>query len=87
MSASLHCHADGIPNPKLLWLKNGLELQPRSSKQLSLIGEGAGEAGGGGSRCILYKGSIVMFLLLSVIWIALLRSHPQWPSEARKSRE
>ncbi|KAM8897359.1 follistatin-related protein 4 [Spinachia spinachia] len=37
VSASLHCHADGIPNAKLLWLKNGMDLLPTSSKQLSLI--------------------------------------------------
>ncbi|XP_056140273.1 follistatin-related protein 4 [Lampris incognitus] len=41
VSASLRCHADGIPNPKLTWLKNGMDLQPGSSKQLSLIANGS----------------------------------------------
>ncbi|XP_061926144.1 follistatin-related protein 4 isoform X1 [Entelurus aequoreus] len=41
VSASLHCHADGIPDPKLQWLKNGADLQPRSSKQLSLLANGS----------------------------------------------
>ncbi|XP_055053162.2 follistatin-related protein 4 isoform X1 [Misgurnus anguillicaudatus] len=41
VAASLHCHAEGIPNPKLTWLKNGLELQPHGSKQLSMLANGS----------------------------------------------
>ncbi|KAJ0003864.1 hypothetical protein NQD34_010078 [Periophthalmus magnuspinnatus] len=41
VSASLRCYAEGIPDPKLTWLKNGLDLKPRSSKQLSLIANGS----------------------------------------------
>uniref|UniRef100_A0A8C9TZE0 Follistatin-like 4 n=1 Tax=Scleropages formosus TaxID=113540 RepID=A0A8C9TZE0_SCLFO len=41
MAASLHCYADGIPNPSIIWLKNGMDLQPRLSKQLSLIANGS----------------------------------------------
>uniref|UniRef100_A0A673IUA3 Follistatin-related protein 4-like n=1 Tax=Sinocyclocheilus rhinocerous TaxID=307959 RepID=A0A673IUA3_9TELE len=41
VAASLRCHADGIPNPKLTWLKNGLDLQPHASKQISLLANGS----------------------------------------------
>ncbi|KAG2455849.1 FSTL5 protein, partial [Polypterus senegalus] len=37
VSASLKCHADGIPIPKISWLKNGMDILPKLSKQISLI--------------------------------------------------
>uniref|UniRef100_A0AAV2JE17 Ig-like domain-containing protein n=1 Tax=Knipowitschia caucasica TaxID=637954 RepID=A0AAV2JE17_KNICA len=40
VAASLQCHAEGIPEPRLTWLKNGLELLPQS-KQVSLIANGS----------------------------------------------
>ncbi|XP_060621245.2 follistatin-related protein 4 isoform X2 [Anolis sagrei] len=41
ISASLKCHAEGIPNPKISWLKNGIGLVPKASKQLMLIANGS----------------------------------------------
>ncbi|NXF98882.1 FSTL4 protein, partial [Sakesphorus luctuosus] len=41
VAASLRCHAEGIPNPRISWLKNGLEIVPELSKQLSLLANGS----------------------------------------------
>ncbi|XP_054833673.1 follistatin-related protein 4 [Eublepharis macularius] len=41
ISASLKCHAEGIPNPKISWLKNGIGITPKSSKQLMLLANGS----------------------------------------------
>ncbi|XP_053319617.1 follistatin-related protein 4 [Spea bombifrons] len=41
VSASLKCHAEGIPTPKITWLKNGMDIMPKLSKQLSLIANGS----------------------------------------------
>ncbi|XP_069508640.1 follistatin-related protein 4 isoform X2 [Ambystoma mexicanum] len=37
VSASLKCHAEGIPSPKITWLKNGIDILPKLSKQLALL--------------------------------------------------
>uniref|UniRef100_A0A670J252 Follistatin like 5 n=1 Tax=Podarcis muralis TaxID=64176 RepID=A0A670J252_PODMU len=42
VTASLRCHAEGIPNPVLGWLKNGIDITPKLSKQLTLQGLGIG---------------------------------------------
>ncbi|KAE8614083.1 hypothetical protein XENTR_v10007974 [Xenopus tropicalis] len=41
VSASLKCHAEGIPSPKITWLKNGIDVTPRLSKQLTVLGNGS----------------------------------------------
>ncbi|NXK47271.1 FSTL4 protein, partial [Chauna torquata] len=41
MSASLKCHAEGIPNPRITWLKNGIDIMPKLSKQLMLLANGS----------------------------------------------
>lgn len=39
VTASLRCHAEGIPNPVLGWLKNGIDITAKLSKQLTLQGK------------------------------------------------
>uniref|UniRef100_A0A8C2T0M8 Follistatin like 4 n=1 Tax=Coturnix japonica TaxID=93934 RepID=A0A8C2T0M8_COTJA len=41
VSASLKCHAEGIPNPRITWLKNGMDIVPKLSKQLTLLANGS----------------------------------------------
>lgn len=40
VTASLRCYAEGIPSPQLGWLKNGIDITPKLSKQLTLQGKG-----------------------------------------------
>ena len=39
VAASLRCHAEGIPMPRITWLKNGMDVSTQMSKQLSLLGK------------------------------------------------
>ncbi|KAM9832922.1 follistatin-related protein 5 isoform 1-T2 [Syngnathus typhle] len=41
ITASLRCHAEGIPQPQLTWLKNGMNITPKLSKQLTLQANGS----------------------------------------------
>nr|XP_044987207.1 follistatin-related protein 5 isoform X2 [Jaculus jaculus] len=41
VTASLRCHAEGIPDPQLSWLKNGMDITPKLSKQLTLQANGS----------------------------------------------
>ncbi|XP_005006861.1 follistatin-related protein 5 isoform X2 [Cavia porcellus] len=41
VTASLRCHAEGVPDPQLGWLKNGVDITPKLSKQLTLQANGS----------------------------------------------
>ncbi|XP_076850617.1 follistatin-related protein 5 isoform X2 [Brachyhypopomus gauderio] len=41
VTASLRCHAEGIPDPQLSWLKNGMDITTKLSKQLTLQANGS----------------------------------------------
>lgn len=41
VTASLRCHAEGIPGPQLSWLKNGVDISSKLSKQLTLQANGS----------------------------------------------
>ncbi|MED6245117.1 Follistatin- protein 5, partial [Ataeniobius toweri] len=41
VTASLRCHAEGIPSPQLSWLKNGIDIKTKLSKQLTLQANGS----------------------------------------------
>ncbi|XP_036170084.1 follistatin-related protein 4 [Myotis myotis] len=41
VAASLRCHAEGIPMPRITWLKNGMDVSAQMSKQLSLLANGS----------------------------------------------
>ncbi|XP_059501007.1 follistatin-related protein 5 isoform X3 [Stegostoma tigrinum] len=42
VTASLRCHAEGIPHPLISWLKNGVDIMTKLSKQLTLQANGSG---------------------------------------------